>query len=199
VGFVPVRPFYSLLLLWVRVHEPIESSRSLHKVWALTPWLCSPRKSRGIHQMDRREARLGSHEVFYMSQKSPKMLHVWSIFKNGEKKRQRQAGFWVRGQPGLQSDKVSSRTARATQRNPVSKNKTKQNKTKTKKQKTKNKKQKKRGWWDGSVVKSTRLLFRRSWAQIPATTWWLTTICKGIWCPLLEWLKTATVYSHIIK
>ena len=32
------------------------------------------------------------------------------------------------------------------------------------------------GWWDGSVGKSTRLLFRRSGVQIPATTWWLTTI-----------------------
>jgi hypothetical protein len=43
--------------------------------------------------------------------------------------RQRQAVFWVRGQCGLQSEyqdslvyRVSSRTARATQRNPVSKN-----------------------------------------------------------------------------
>jgi hypothetical protein len=33
-------------------------------------------------------------------------------------RRQRQADFWIRGQPGLQS-KGSSRTARATQRNPV--------------------------------------------------------------------------------
>jgi hypothetical protein len=38
-----------------------------------------------------------------------------------------------------------------------------------------------RGWWDGSVGKSTRLLFRRSGVQIPATTWWLTTICNKIW------------------
>jgi hypothetical protein len=69
---------------------------------------------------------------------------------------QRQADFWVQGQPGLQSEfqdsqgntekpclkkqnkqknvsgtlKASSRTAKAVkQRNPVSKNKTKQNKT----------------------------------------------------------------------
>jgi hypothetical protein len=41
------------------------------------------------------------------------------------------------------------------------------------------------------------LLFQRSWVQVPATTWWLTTICKGIWCPLLVYLKIATVYSHI--
>ena len=40
------------------------------------------------------------------------------------------------------STKVSSRTARATQRNPVSKSQ-----------------KKKRGWRDGSVGKSTRLLF----------------------------------------
>jgi hypothetical protein len=33
-----------------------------------------------------------------------------------------------------------------------------------------------RGWRDGSVGKSTRLLFRRSGVQIPATMWWLTTI-----------------------
>jgi hypothetical protein len=36
------------------------------------------------------------------------------------------------------------------------------------------------GWWDGSVVKSTRLLLRRSGVQIPATTWWLTTIRNEI-------------------
>jgi hypothetical protein len=41
------------------------------------------------------------------------------------------------------------------------------------------------GWWDGSVGKSTRLLFRRSGVQIPATTWWLTTIRNEIWLPLL--------------
>jgi hypothetical protein len=47
--------------------------------------------------------------------------------------RQRQVDFWVRGQPGLQSEFQDS-TVRATQRNPVSKtiNKTKQNKTKQK-------------------------------------------------------------------
>jgi hypothetical protein len=55
------------------------------------------------------------------------------------------------------------------------------------------------GWWDGSVGKSTRLLFRRSGVQIPATSWWLTTICNKIWLPLLECLKTATVYLHIIN
>jgi hypothetical protein len=37
-----------------------------------------------------------------------------------------------------------------------------------------------RGWRDGSVGKSTRLLFRRSRVQIPATTWWLTTIPNKI-------------------
>jgi hypothetical protein len=55
------------------------------------------------------------------------------------------------------------------------------------------------GWWDGSVGKSTWLLFQRSGVQIPATTWWLTTICNKIWLPLLECLKTATVYLHIIN
>jgi hypothetical protein len=55
-----------------------------------------------------------------------------------------------------------------------------------------------RGWWDDSAGKSTRLLFRRSWVHIPATTWWLTTIRNEIWLPLLECLKTATVYLHII-
>jgi hypothetical protein len=53
-------------------------------------------------------------------------------------------------------------------------------------------------WRDGSVGKSTRLLFWRSRVQIPATTWWLTTICKEIWLPLLVRLKSATVYLHII-
>jgi len=55
------------------------------------------------------------------------------------------------------------------------------------------------GWWDGSVGKSTQLLFRRSRVQIPATTWWLTTICNEIWRSLLVCLKTATVYLHIIN
>ena len=55
------------------------------------------------------------------------------------------------------------------------------------------------GWWDGSVGKSTRLFFRRSGVQIPATTWWLTTIWNKIWLPLLECLKTATVYLNIIN
>jgi hypothetical protein len=27
-------------------------------------------------------------------------------------------------------------------------------------------------------------------------SWWLTTICNGIGCPLLVCLKTATVYSY---
>jgi hypothetical protein len=45
--------------------------------------------------------------------------------------RQRQADFWVQGQPGVQNE---SRIARDTQRNPVSKNKqTKKQKNKTKK------------------------------------------------------------------
>ena len=33
----------------------------------------------------------------------------------------------------------------------------------------------------------------------PATTWCLTTICNGIWCPLPVCLKTATVYLCIIN
>jgi hypothetical protein len=36
------------------------------------------------------------------------------------------------------------------------------------------------------------LLFLRSWVQIPGSTWWLTTICNEIRCPLLVCLKTAT-------
>jgi hypothetical protein len=55
-----------------------------------------------------------------------------------------------------------------------------------------------RGWWDGSVGKSTRLLFQRSRVQIPATTWSLTTIRNKIWLPLLVCLKTARVYLQII-
>jgi hypothetical protein len=54
------------------------------------------------------------------------------------------------------------------------------------------------GWWDGSVGKSTQLLFWRSGVQIPATTWWLTTIRNKIWLPLLVCLKIATEYLHII-
>jgi hypothetical protein len=40
------------------------------------------------------------------------------------------------------------------------------------------------------------LLFQRSWVQFPATTWWLTTICHEIRCPLLECLKTVTLYLY---
>jgi hypothetical protein len=42
------------------------------------------------------------------------------------------------------------------------------------------------------------LLFQRSWVQIPATTWWLTTTHNEIWCPPPVCLKTATVNLHII-
>jgi hypothetical protein len=42
------------------------------------------------------------------------------------------------------------------------------------------------------------LLFQRSWVQIPANTWWLTTIRDEIWRPLLVCLKTATMYLDII-
>jgi hypothetical protein len=112
-------------------------------------------------------------------------------------RRQRQADFWVRGQPGLHRETLSQKN-----------------------QKRKKQKQNHKGdytyeapaiyylnitlltimwgWWDGSVGKSTRLLFRRFEVQIPATTWWLTTIRNKIWCPLLVCLKTATVYLHII-
>jgi hypothetical protein len=48
-------------------------------------------------------------------------------------------------------------------------------------------------------LRSTFLLFWRSWVQIPATTWWLTTICNEIWLPLLMHLETATVYLDIIN
>jgi hypothetical protein len=42
------------------------------------------------------------------------------------------------------------------------------------------------------------LPFQRSWVQIPATTWWLTTICNEIWCSLLVCPKrTMVVYSYI--
>jgi hypothetical protein len=36
-------------------------------------------------------------------------------------------------------------------------------------------------------------------SQFPATTWWLTTICNGIRCPLLVYLKTATECPHTIN
>jgi hypothetical protein len=63
----------------------------------------------------------------------------------------------------------------------------------------KGKKGKKRvGWRDISVVKGTGCSFWRSWVQIPATKWWLPTICNEIWGPLLGCQKTVTVYLHII-
>ena len=67
---------------------------------------------------------------------------------------------------------------------------------------------KSRGWRDGSVVKSVDCSSEgpefksqqpHGRVQISATTWWLTTICNEIWCPLLEYLRIATVYLHINK
>jgi hypothetical protein len=55
------------------------------------------------------------------------------------------------------------------------------------------------GWRDGSGVKSTDCSSGGPEFKIPATTWWLTTICNEIGCPLLVCLKTATVYLHIIS
>jgi hypothetical protein len=49
------------------------------------------------------------------------------------------------------------------------------------------------GWRDCSVVKSTGCSSRGPEFN---STWWLTTICNGIWYLLLVCLKTATVYSH---
>jgi hypothetical protein len=41
------------------------------------------------------------------------------------------------------------------------------------------------GWRDDPVVKRTDCSSTdcSSWVQFPVTTWWLTTICNGIWCP----------------
>jgi hypothetical protein len=36
-------------------------------------------------------------------------------------------------------------------------------------------------------------------SQFPATIRWLTTICDGLWRPLLVCLKTATVYSYTLN
>ena len=49
------------------------------------------------------------------------------------------------------------------------------------------------------MAQQVRLLFQRSWVQVPATSWCLTTTCNEIWCPLVGCLKTATVYLHIIN
>jgi hypothetical protein len=62
---------------------------------------------------------------------------------------------------------MSSRTARATQRNPVWR---KQNKTNKQTKKTV------RGWRDGLIVKRYWLLFQRPLVQFPAPTWHLTTV-----------------------
>jgi hypothetical protein len=101
--------------------------------------------------------------------------------------RQRQADFWVRGQPGLQSELQDSQSY--TEKPCLEK-----------KQKT-NKQTKKRHecWRDGSVVKSTDCPSKRSWVQFPVTPWWLTTVCNGIWYPLLACLKTTMVYSYTLK
>jgi hypothetical protein len=46
----------------------------------------------------------------------------------------------------------------------------------------------------GEMVQQLRAL--TALPEISAITWWLTTICHGILCPLLVCLKTTTVYSY---
>jgi len=52
--------------------------------------------------------------------------------------------------------------------------------------------------WAGGMAQRLRTLaaLPEVLSSIPATTWWLTTICNGIWCPLLVCLKIVTVYSY---
>jgi hypothetical protein len=73
-------------------------------------------------------------------------------------------GRWISEFEASVVYRVSSRTARATQRNPVwknkNKNKAKQKKNKTKKLEIENLEH--FGWIDGSSVKGTWLLFRRT-------------------------------------
>jgi hypothetical protein len=52
------------------------------------------------------------------------------------------------------------------------------------------------GWRDGSAAKSTDCSSR---VQFPATTWWLTTICNGVWCPLLVSKESNGGVMHIIN
>jgi hypothetical protein len=93
---------------------------------------------------------------------------------------------WVPGQPGLYRETLSR--------------KTKQTNNQTKKsQNNNNNKKMTIGAGEMTQGRSTWLFFRRSRVQIPATTWWLTTIRNEIWHPLLVCLKTATVYLHIIN
>jgi hypothetical protein len=56
-------------------------------------------------------------------------------------------------------------------------------------------------WGTGEMAQGLRALtaLPKVLIQIPATTWHLTTICNEIWCTLLECLKTATLYLHIIN
>ena len=117
--------------------------------------------------------------------------------------RQRQADFWVQGQPGLQSEFQDSQGY--TEKPCLEKNQIqKTNKQTNKKHQTpkphpkqtnkQTNKQELERWLSGE---EPWLLFQRTWVQFPATTWWLTTICNGVWCPFLVCLKTATVYSYI--
>jgi hypothetical protein len=46
-------------------------------------------------------------------------------------------------------------------------------------------------------MRGSEMVFQRPRVQIPATTWWLTTICYGIGCLFLVWLKTARIYIYI--
>jgi hypothetical protein len=55
------------------------------------------------------------------------------------------------------------------------------------------------GWKDGSAVKRTDCSSTRPKFNSQQPQWWLTTICNGIWCPLLVCLKIATGYSYTVN
>jgi hypothetical protein len=57
-------------------------------------------------------------------------LLIPALGRQRQRQRQRQVDFWVRGQPGLQSEFQGSRTAKAIQRNPESKKQKKKKKGK---------------------------------------------------------------------
>jgi hypothetical protein len=85
--------------------------------------------------------------------------------------RQRQVNFWVWGQPSLQSEFHNSQSYTE---KPCLKKLKKEILSQA-----------------GEMAQQLRhwLLFRRSWVQIPATTWWLTTICNKTWWALLRSLS----------
>jgi hypothetical protein len=100
------------------------------------------------------------------------------------------------GDRGRQISRSSSKAARATQKNPVSQNKTKQQQNKQTNKSSKG--MEAFGRQDESQQVRALTALPKVLVQILATTWWLTTTRNEIWRPLLVCLKSVSGYLCII-